>query len=115
MKTYDLHEAAQILHLHPDTVQRRAKAGEIPGAKPGKEWVFREEALAEYLLRLETQPRQAAKKELIKCSTNVVTLGGLTLQRPTGSGLDARLAPVTSRKHRNFTTGSKPKRGGKSS
>lgn len=36
MKTLDLHEAAALLKLHPDTLQRRAKAGEIPGAKPGK-------------------------------------------------------------------------------
>jgi len=42
MKTYDLRDAERILHLHPDTLQRRARAGQIRAAKPGKEWVFRE-------------------------------------------------------------------------
>ena len=49
MKTLDLHEAAALLKLHPDTLQRRAKAGEIPGAKPGKAWVFLDEDLIAWL------------------------------------------------------------------
>ena len=34
MKTLDLLDAAAFLHLHPDTLQRRAKAGDIPGSEP---------------------------------------------------------------------------------
>jgi excisionase family DNA binding protein len=56
MKTLDLQEAAQFLRLHPDTLRRRALAGEIPGAKPGKLWVFLEEDLAAYLRKI-TNPR----------------------------------------------------------
>ena len=44
-RTLDLQEAANFLHMHPDTMQRRAKAGLIPGAKPGRGWVFLEEDL----------------------------------------------------------------------
>ena len=49
MKTMDLIEAATFLGLHPNTLQARAKAGEIPGAKPGKRWVFLEEDLVAFL------------------------------------------------------------------
>jgi|AOMP01.1.fsa_nt_gi excisionase family DNA binding protein len=111
MKTYDLHEAATILHLHPDTLQRRAKAREIPGAKPGKEWVFREEALAAYLIQLETQPRQAAKKETTSCSTNVVKLTGSTSLTPAADVLDGLLAQRTKRQRKSCMTSSKHKVG----
>ena len=53
-KTHDmgslgLREAAGFLRMHPSTLQARAKAGEIPGAKVGKCWVFLEVDLAEYV------------------------------------------------------------------
>lgn len=35
MNTLDLAAAAAFLGLHPHTLQARAKAGEIPGAKVG--------------------------------------------------------------------------------
>lgn len=38
MRTLDLTEAAAFLGLHPHTLQARAKAGQIPGAKIGREW-----------------------------------------------------------------------------
>ncbi|MHB0981926.1 MAG: helix-turn-helix domain-containing protein [Thiobacillus sp.] len=40
MKTLDLQEAAELLHLHPVTLRDKARLGEIPGAKIGKAWVF---------------------------------------------------------------------------
>jgi len=49
VKTFNLAEAAQFLRIHPDTLQRRAAAGEIPGAKPGKCWVFVDVDLVEWL------------------------------------------------------------------
>lgn len=49
MRTLTLEEAAEFLHLHPITLARRAKAGIVPGAKPGKCWVFVEVDLIEYL------------------------------------------------------------------
>lgn len=49
MNSLDLEAAAAFLGLHPHTLQARAKAGEIPGAKPGKEWRFLDVDLADYL------------------------------------------------------------------
>ncbi|MFZ5531111.1 MAG: helix-turn-helix domain-containing protein [Pseudomonadota bacterium] len=49
MRTLDLKEAAAFLHIHPVTLLRKAQAGEIPGAKPGKCWVFLDIDLADYL------------------------------------------------------------------
>ncbi len=46
-RTMDLAEAASFLKMHPDTLQRKARAGIIPGAKNGK-WVFLEADLASY-------------------------------------------------------------------
>jgi hypothetical protein len=40
IESYDLQQAAAFLNMHPDTLQRKAAAGEIPGAKIGKNWVF---------------------------------------------------------------------------
>jgi excisionase family DNA binding protein len=49
MNSLDLKSAANFLGLHPNTLQARAKAGEIPGAKIGKEWRFLDIDLAEYM------------------------------------------------------------------
>ncbi len=49
MKTLDLQEAAAFLRMNPETLRQKTKAGIIPGAKPGKCWVFLEDDLAEYI------------------------------------------------------------------
>lgn len=36
----DLKQAAEFLKMHPVTLQAKAKAGEIPAAKPAKCWAF---------------------------------------------------------------------------
>jgi len=41
----DSEEAAALLRLHPETLKRRARRGEIPGVKFGKVWRFRASAL----------------------------------------------------------------------
>ncbi len=38
---WDCEEAARFLGLHPKTVKRMARAGEIPGCRLGKRWCFR--------------------------------------------------------------------------
>ncbi|WP_427501336.1 helix-turn-helix domain-containing protein [Methylomonas sp. MED-D] len=63
MKTLDLHAATDLLKLHPSTVLAKARAGEIPAAKPGKCWVFIEDDLIAYLRGLYTSPRQDASEE----------------------------------------------------
>ena len=47
--TLSLEEAAEFLHMNPESLRQRAKAGIIPGAKPGKCWVFLTEDLANYI------------------------------------------------------------------
>ena len=42
MKTLNLEDAAQFLQLHPVTLQRMAKRGEVPAAKLGRRWIFLE-------------------------------------------------------------------------
>ncbi|WP_426994491.1 helix-turn-helix domain-containing protein [Methylomonas sp. CM2] len=72
MKTLDLHTAADLLHMHPSTVLAKARAGDIPAAKPGKAWVFIDDDLIAYLRGLYTAPRQDAselKKEAVWSSS----------------------------------------------
>jgi hypothetical protein len=49
MNTLDLQQAAELLRIHPVTLQSKAKAGEIPGAKIGKCWVFVDVDLIDYI------------------------------------------------------------------
>jgi len=48
-KTLTLLDAASLLHAHPETVRLKAKAGELPGRKVGKRWIFSLVALQRYL------------------------------------------------------------------
>jgi excisionase family DNA binding protein len=71
-----LEQAADFLKLHPNTVQQRAKRGEIPGAaKPGKRWVFLEDGLREYVYSL--SPCRYEKSGTITTSTSQAKTGGL--------------------------------------
>jgi integrase len=49
-RTFAVAEAARLLHIHPQTLMARARAGAIPGCKVGKAWVFVESLLIEYLV-----------------------------------------------------------------
>ena len=49
MNTLDLKGAAAFLHIHEHTLERLARNGIIPGAKPGKRWVFLDVDLADWL------------------------------------------------------------------
>lgn len=55
MKTLGLREAAEFLRIHHVTLAEKAACGEVRGCKPGKEWVFREDALVAYLISLENE------------------------------------------------------------
>jgi hypothetical protein len=59
MKTLDLQQAAAFLNMNAETLRQRAKAGAIPGAKPGKSWVFLDEDLVAYLRSFYAGTRQA--------------------------------------------------------
>ena len=45
----DSEEAAGLLHIHPKTLQRLARNGDIPGFRIGKLWGFRASVLNEWL------------------------------------------------------------------
>ncbi len=48
----DSEQAAELLHVHPETVKRRARRGEIPGMKFGKVWRFRASGLETFIRKL---------------------------------------------------------------
>jgi len=108
MITLDLLEAALFLRMHPEEVRRRAKIGLIPGAKPGKSWVFLQEDLVKYLRALYAPERQALqvipKKEDFSCHfLNAAVSGGLALPLQRESELDVLLKQKISLKHRSST------------
>lgn len=76
MKTMTLSDAAKFLHLHPVTLLRKTNNGEIPGAKPGKRWIFLEIDLVEYLrAQYPSRVMQGAHEEVELCrSTNAKIL-----------------------------------------
>lgn len=80
MNTLTLQQAAELLKLHPVTLQGKAKAGFIPCCKVGRRWVFIEIDLIEYM-RAQYQWRalQGERKETLCHSTNAKTqrYGGL--------------------------------------
>ncbi|MBL0077218.1 MAG: helix-turn-helix domain-containing protein [Rhodocyclaceae bacterium] len=99
MNTLDLHQAAAFLKMHPDTVQRRARRGLIPSAKPGKSWVFIENDLADWLrsqYRDEAKPCQSS-------SLTIPRIGGSTFGT-TDTELDALLARPAKLKHKKSMT-----------
>ncbi len=87
MKTLDLLEAAKLLKLHPQTLLQRARAGEIPAAKPGKCWVFIEEDLIDWIRSQYNRPQQdvgQGGKEVCSLKEKTVNTGGIALPLQTG-------------------------------
>lgn len=52
-------EVAQYLQLHPHTVYRKAKAGEIPGRLVGRSWRFHPAVIERWLLNSSGPRREA--------------------------------------------------------
>ena len=48
----DSAEAAALLQIHPKTLQKLARAGEVIGMRVGKLWRFRASSLNEWLARM---------------------------------------------------------------
>ena len=48
-ETLDLKAAALLLKMHWQTLREKAKAGEVPGAKIGKQWVFIKDDLVSHI------------------------------------------------------------------
>lgn len=110
-QTLDLLEAAHFLRMSPAVLRQKAKLGIIPGAKPGKRWVFLEAELALYLRSLYALPGQAPlsdckPKEVQSChSTNAANSGGCVSLPLTDAEYADRLGLPTGRPQRNTTTG----------
>ena len=62
--TIGVAEAARLLRLSPDALMRRARAGKVPGAKIGRQWVFVRADLVE-LIRQQARERASAHANLI--------------------------------------------------
>lgn len=106
-KTLNLLEAAALLHMHPEEVRTRAKRGLIPGAKPGKRWVFLEDDLAEFVRSLYTAPRQGPRvesKDGLCRYANADKHGGLSSARQTVREYADLLKPTTKQKLKSSTT-----------
>ncbi|MBU2802677.1 helix-turn-helix domain-containing protein [Acidithiobacillus caldus] len=107
VRTFNLEEASEFLHLHPDTLQQMAKHGEIPAAKPGKRWVFIEEDLVDWL-------RDRYRKDKNQCSGNAVTFGG-SISSTMEDAFDALVGRQIERKRRSTTTDSRLNSGNRAS
>ena len=109
MVSLGLLEAAAFLRMHPEEVRRRARLGQLPGAKPGKRWVFLQDDLAAYLRSLYSPTRQALRvtlrKEVSDChSTNAEARGGFDSPLRAASELDALLARKIGPRLKSSTT-----------
>ena len=47
----DSDQAAAIMHIHPKTLQKLARRGEIPGVQIGKVWRFRASVIETWIQR----------------------------------------------------------------
>jgi hypothetical protein len=82
MDTLDTKQAAQFLHIHPVTLQGKARRGEIPGAKIGKQWVFLQLDLLAYVrAQYVARVSQGDTQENLGChstSARIRPIGGLS-------------------------------------
>ncbi|MGZ8227491.1 MAG: helix-turn-helix domain-containing protein [Methylococcaceae bacterium] len=104
MRTLDLSEAAQLLKLHPQTVLQRVRAGDIPGAKLGKCWVFIQQDLIEWVRSKYTRPQQEVGQggnEICFIKEKTVNTGGIASLPQTAQQYANLLKPTTREKRRN--------------
>jgi hypothetical protein len=113
VKSLNLVEAAEFLRLHPITLLRKAQTGEIPGAKPGKRWVFLDVDLADYLRANYRRQASSDSKEMkhwLSIDERGRRAGALT--SPSEDDEYGRaLGLTTARRPGNTTTGSRPASG----
>jgi Helix-turn-helix domain len=114
--TLNVRAAAKMLHIHPVTLQKLARAGEIPGAKIGKAWVFLEIDMIEYI-RSQCKRRvlQSESKEINQChSTNAMThRDGGSKSTTTAEQYKKALGLHASERPRNIMTDSRRRCGNK--
>ncbi len=65
MEILNIKQAAALLQMHPITLTKKAKAGIIPAAKPGKRWLFLKSHLVDFL-RGNFNPDQQKQNVIVK-------------------------------------------------
>jgi hypothetical protein len=111
IESFDLQQAAVFLNMHPDSLQRKAAAGEIPGAKIGKNWVFINIHLAQMISDQYASNRQ--KRESADGKENEEwhlkkdqEVGGMSISQPqVDKEYDNLLGLETNSKHKNTMIG----------
>ena len=58
----DVEQAAQLLRLHPKTLQKWAREQRIPAVRYGKRWLFRESELDSWVESQLNLPRHACRQ-----------------------------------------------------
>jgi len=100
VNTLNLKQAAELLHMGESTVRERASAGDIPAAKPGKEWVFVDVDLIEWL-----------RSQYGKCRSSKETKSTITILSSKGKGSEDRWELPPRKKQPGSTTISGQKHG----
>jgi len=67
LETIDSEECAELLHCTPERIEEMARAGEIPGLKIGRNWLFVRSDLLAYLAE---KAREEAQVRRMKRSPN---------------------------------------------
>ena len=114
METLGLDDAASFLKMNAEVLRRKANAGEIPGRKTGRRWLFIDDHLADWVSGRYPDRSQGLRvldggltknKELEVCQfTDAEKLGGYKSQRQTETEYNALLKPATKKKPKNYTT-----------
>lgn len=86
MNTLDVHQAAALARMHPDTMRKMMKAGEVPGAiKPGRAWVIREEDFNAWVRKQDSPARGFPKssRRQLRHAAECISAFGRGLPPPT--------------------------------
>jgi excisionase family DNA binding protein len=101
LRTLNLDEAAKFLKMHKATLGEKARANQIPSAKPGRSRVFLEIDLVAYLRAQYGQPLE------VPCpsTSSLVRTSGTSTSRTLASlGYVSRLDTLIAAKRRKSTT-----------
>jgi len=91
--TLTVEGAATLLHMHPDSVRRKAANYELPHAKIGGKLIFIE---SDIIMWLRSQYREQEK-----CHSSSVMAHGISTLHSKGKECAALLAPNPKARHRN--------------
>ena len=105
-KVLSVKEASEMLRMHPITLKNKARAGVIPGGKCGKNWVFLDVDLVEYIRAQYKSPKKENHIDIPAChsiSVKTPRTGGLK-STTTEEQYTKALGLKTVKKPKNITT-----------